>query len=481
MADTPTASPGGPASGERLNGWKDIAAYLGKSVRTAQRWEAELRLPARRIHTAAGEIVYASRRELDEWLHRVGDTRAETPAPEASSVHDVLAIATSADGVRDRAAWPRGGHRRAWIAASALIAVLAVSLYFSLSRRLDRKIASTVAGGSQVNSSGAPSQPVRGMVQGDRLRIFGARDELLWEYRFDGPLREDDYRGEGGPPMLAFHDLDGDGTQEVLFRELPAAPLVPDRFHCFESDGTRRFTYEPPALIRFGATNYGAPFSVGRFAITPEPDGHSTIWLVVQHYHEFPTLVQKLDPRGERLGEYWANGHSVVLAPATIDNRRVMLVGGTSNETQGAALTVLDHDRPAGSVPADDPEYRCSTCPPGAPLAYLVFPKTEVCARVGQKACVWEVIPEADRIRVGVVQGAVMPGDARPIPAMVYYTFDASLHLVRAEMDDAYKQGHVRLEREHLLDHPWDPREAAALFPVLSWGGHRFVKIAGPQ
>ena len=42
-----------------LNGWKEIAAYLGKSVRSVQRWEATLGLPVRRINTPDGHIVYA--------------------------------------------------------------------------------------------------------------------------------------------------------------------------------------------------------------------------------------------------------------------------------------------------------------------------------------------------------------------------------------------------------------------------------------
>src|SRR5437667_7243986 len=51
-----------------LNGWKEIAAYLGKSVRSVQRWERDLALPIHRITTAdGGQIVYSSRTEIDVW------------------------------------------------------------------------------------------------------------------------------------------------------------------------------------------------------------------------------------------------------------------------------------------------------------------------------------------------------------------------------------------------------------------------------
>jgi hypothetical protein len=56
-----------PPGHDRLNGWKEIAAFLGKGVRTAQRWEREFGLPVRRIGHEGGEIVYAFRHEIDRW------------------------------------------------------------------------------------------------------------------------------------------------------------------------------------------------------------------------------------------------------------------------------------------------------------------------------------------------------------------------------------------------------------------------------
>lgn len=50
-----------------LSSWKEIAAYLGKGVRTVQRWEKDDRLPVRRI--AGTSKIVAYREELDCWLH----------------------------------------------------------------------------------------------------------------------------------------------------------------------------------------------------------------------------------------------------------------------------------------------------------------------------------------------------------------------------------------------------------------------------
>ena len=51
-----------------LSGWKDIANYLGKGVRTVQRYERQLGLPVRRPAGKPWGSVVATRAELDAWV-----------------------------------------------------------------------------------------------------------------------------------------------------------------------------------------------------------------------------------------------------------------------------------------------------------------------------------------------------------------------------------------------------------------------------
>src|SRR4051812_5278576 len=51
-----------------LTSWKEIAQYLGKGVRTAQRWERSLELPVRRPLGKRTGIVLADTEELDAWV-----------------------------------------------------------------------------------------------------------------------------------------------------------------------------------------------------------------------------------------------------------------------------------------------------------------------------------------------------------------------------------------------------------------------------
>ena len=67
-----TADPQGP----RLDSWKEIAAHLGRDVRTVQRWEARDGLPVRRLHHSKSGSVFAYAAELDAWRN-ARDPRAE--------------------------------------------------------------------------------------------------------------------------------------------------------------------------------------------------------------------------------------------------------------------------------------------------------------------------------------------------------------------------------------------------------------------
>ena len=57
-----------PEAPEFFSGWKDIATYLGKGVRTVQRYEIELGLPVRRPAGKPRGSVVATRSELDAWV-----------------------------------------------------------------------------------------------------------------------------------------------------------------------------------------------------------------------------------------------------------------------------------------------------------------------------------------------------------------------------------------------------------------------------
>ena len=62
------ARPAAPdQTNDRLDSWKEIAAYLKKEVRTVQRWEKSSGLPVRRLAHGKQGTVFAYKSELDAW------------------------------------------------------------------------------------------------------------------------------------------------------------------------------------------------------------------------------------------------------------------------------------------------------------------------------------------------------------------------------------------------------------------------------
>src|SRR6202789_3049914 len=76
---------------DRLDSWKEIAAYLNKEVRTVQRWEKNLGLPVRRLAQGKQGTVFAYKPDLDAWWQQSQtkledeDVRADVGAASSDS------------------------------------------------------------------------------------------------------------------------------------------------------------------------------------------------------------------------------------------------------------------------------------------------------------------------------------------------------------------------------------------------------------
>lgn len=74
----PDSAPPGPQ--DRLDSWKEIAAYLKRGVRTVQRWEHSSGLPVHRVDSDRPGAVFAYKQELDAWWANRDRTSA-SPEP----------------------------------------------------------------------------------------------------------------------------------------------------------------------------------------------------------------------------------------------------------------------------------------------------------------------------------------------------------------------------------------------------------------
>lgn len=100
-----------PSSGKgRLDSWKEIASYLGRSERTVRRWEEKEDLPVHRLEHDRRASVYAFRHELDAW--RASRTQLVRPEPKTEE-----ALETAA----------RPKRAVQWAAAGAILCVMIAS------------------------------------------------------------------------------------------------------------------------------------------------------------------------------------------------------------------------------------------------------------------------------------------------------------------------------------------------------------------
>lgn len=88
---------------ERLDSWKEIAAYLGRDLRTLRRWEEEKGLPIHRVPGGERRAVFAFRAEIDAWLlrtdsgsHGNGDSSAPAAAIAAQDARPLPGAAPTA-------------------------------------------------------------------------------------------------------------------------------------------------------------------------------------------------------------------------------------------------------------------------------------------------------------------------------------------------------------------------------------------------
>jgi TolB-like protein/Tfp pilus assembly protein PilF len=84
MSDSPRPFPidrPPPEAPDRLESWKEIAAYLGREVRTVQGWEKNEGLPIHRHQHAKQGSVYAFKPELDAWKESRKSVPVEAAQP----------------------------------------------------------------------------------------------------------------------------------------------------------------------------------------------------------------------------------------------------------------------------------------------------------------------------------------------------------------------------------------------------------------
>lgn len=472
------------AAPDRLNSWKEIATYLGKGVRTVQRWETQMGLPVRRLGREGGEIVYALKSEIDAWILNGGHAAAtdqpqdipDTPLEAAPEAQDEEASPPAAAAMKSGPSTQAPGHVAS---PSWLWAILALLGLLGLAMTLAQR-----DGGGR---AGAARNPVGAAFEGGFLHAWDLDGKPLWrigleaspDNRLDTRLNQDFL----GLRRIAVEDVDGDGVNEVLLIAVSASGSG-DSLRVFNADGSARFSHVPGRPVTFGSETYRG-FNANGLYVLRDAGGAPGLWVTAAHVSFFPSLLQRLSPRGEVLSEYWSNGHIRTIRPAVVKGRPFLLVGGYNNERHGGSLAFLDLSHPSGTAPAENVRYRCRDCAEGEPSEFLVFPASDVLrefAAGGGSAVVSDARLTGDgEVVVTVHQaGAKIPGEADAVDGSLNYTlFSEDLRLKRLEVLWGYLKLHRAFEAVGRLKHAFGPEEEKQLSAVFRWDHGKFVALGG--
>jgi hypothetical protein len=116
------------AEGNQLRGWKEIAAFLRTSEKTARRWEVERGMPVHRQQGGGRDLVFASREELEVWQRAepAGPDAGVAPVPrsQAPGSEDERDLAGTGAAIAGPGAWRRrllttGGGTLAFVGLAA--------------------------------------------------------------------------------------------------------------------------------------------------------------------------------------------------------------------------------------------------------------------------------------------------------------------------------------------------------------------------
>jgi hypothetical protein len=241
--------------------------------------------------------------------------------------------------------------------------------------------------------------------------------------------------------------------------------------------------YQPSLKVRFGKETFGPSWFVSRIFVTANPGGGAgrAIWAVMYDAALFPSLLQRLDPRtGEPLSAFWSNGYIISLAVDVANNRHRLFLGTCNNEHKTSSLVVLDALNPNGSAPAALEKYRCTSCPPGEPDAFVVFPKPARFGTSDQTGAVERVSVLGDG---GVTVGAQHAFAGRTGPAVAIYTFDAKLNPRSADTADDYLKVYQALvaQGEAPAGAPATLDPDREFFPILRWDRAARCYVAVPK
>lgn len=399
---------------DRLDSWKEIAAYLGRDERTAQRWERQVSLP---VHRTLGDhgAVFAYKNEVDAWLAR------QAVAPDLTR-HEIPGNGSGTTPQREASI----GRRNRWTPVLIVAAVAIVS--------------AMLATFGTVLFYSRPGPALRVTV-GDRSVLgWDARGRKSWEYS----LPRASYKTEVIP-------FDFGGSRLFLVRVVGyESPLHSGELDCFTSRGKLLWTFRPAMTLQFGEQVDRGPWAITDASLARGEPGPQ-IWAAVEDFTWGHAAVWEVDPSdGKGQVRFVNSGGLKQVHAVRSHNREFILAGGYNNEYDMAAVAVLEPNQPfAVSPQTAGTRFACGNCGQGSPAEYFLLPHSELNRVVLNKT-------PNQVYGISVSPGHVQVSTKELTPdAVGIYDFTTELGILPRSV--AYSSGywseHRVLERQFRVDH----------------------------
>lgn len=404
------------AEDDRVCGWKEIAAYLGCSERTAQNHETNWGLPVKRTQGERGRVS-ASKCELHEW-------RAKFEA---------------AGGQAKEAAVEKPRRRWYWGAAAGLVFACLCLI-----------------------GSSAHLAPELVRMEDNAFVVLEERGREVFRKPFPRELNRDTYAESDQRVLTLVDDIDGDGEREVIIISATHGEDS-ELLKCYSPSGQLKWEYKinSPVRTRNGDL-YEGRFILWGMVVLPGPGETKKILVSGVHRVYFPSVLAVLDSKGREERRLLHSGHlGRLVLQRLADGREWLLAGGTNNSTHEATMLMLDPETFSGVVPEEDAEFGIVGPAVIGLRKRFRFPRSAVGLRLASMNLVFSIRSFEEEIVVGVKEDLRKDGLAE-----VLYHFDKQLRHRETTAGNWMEPFHGEAVSKGLLKKPFSWEEIRRMRPL---------------
>jgi hypothetical protein len=318
-------------------------------------------------------------------------------------------------------------------------------------------------------------------ISRDVLEVYDEKENLLWQKPSRGLRGIQGTESISGTRYTLIGDLDGQGRNDVISmlpNESNSAQQLNNTIRIYDSNGHMIVSRALGTDVNYAGRVYpGAQFGGGGLALAHDPSGTGMDIVASAPHFRSPSVIVRMNGRGELLGEYWHFGHLV--RPRTVQSTAgsgefVILMGSNDSDSSGRdfpIIAVLDPSKITGQSEAT--ATRGFGFPASrAEVAYIRLPRSDIDDAFHAGVEVLRVTPGDERHWSFIVTG----NDA-PNGSCFEYVFDASWRIEAVLSSNGNARIRARLQEKGLVHGQIDQQYLDALKnSVEYWDGQKWAR-----